>query len=73
MIEIPEVWGSFFVVERSVIYMKKSDGKWIPYEILTDTHLSDKKIILSMIIYFNMQDAWCVAWNEYLAYLLNIT
>ncbi|MBQ9267362.1 MAG: helix-turn-helix domain-containing protein [Clostridia bacterium] len=54
--------------------MKKFDGIWIPYDILTDTHLSDKqKIILSIALYFSQQKTGCIVGNEYLAKLLNIT
>ncbi len=43
-------------------------GLWIPYEILTNEHLSDKeKYIYSLILFFSKNDGYCSITNKYIA------
>ena len=42
-------------------------GLWIPYEILTNEHLSDKeKHIYSLILFFSKNDGFCTITNKYI-------
>lgn len=49
-------------------------GLWIPYEILTNEHLSDKeKYIYSLILFFSKNDGYCTITNKYLATIVNLS
>ena len=49
-------------------------GLWIPYEILTNEHLSDKeKYIYSLILFFSKNDGYCTITNKYIATIVNLS
>lgn len=49
-------------------------GLWIPYEILTNEHLSDKeKHIYSLILFFSKNDGYCTITNKYIATIVNLS
>ena len=49
-------------------------GLWIPYEILTNEHLSDKeKYIYSLILFFSKNDGYCTITNKYIANIVNLS
>lgn len=49
-------------------------GLWIPYEILTNEHLSDKeKHIYSLILFFSKNDRFCTISNKYIANIVNLS
>lgn len=49
-------------------------GLWIPYEILTNEHLSDKeKYIYSLILFFSKNNGYCTITNKYIANIVNLS
>ena len=49
-------------------------GLWIPYEILTNEHLSDKeKYIYSLILFFSKNDGYFTITNKYIATIVNLS
>ena len=53
---------------------KNLKGLWIPYEILTNEHLSDKeKYIYSLILFFSKNDGYCTITNKYIATIVNLS